>query len=94
MAFFEFLTFPGPNQAKMGCNCADDVPARGVRACSRARPVQKHHQHNCEPILAQLGPGGVKSSRKAIKVRRRQGRPLPLGLKSGRAAVVQGGVRV
>ena len=38
------------NGLKSGPNCADDVPVRRVRA--RARLVQKHHQHNWDPILA------------------------------------------
>ena len=36
------------NGLKWGPNCADDVPVRGARG----RLVQKHHQHNWDPILA------------------------------------------
>ena len=37
-------------------------------ARARARLVQEHHRHNWDPILAYLGPGGLKNLRKPIKV--------------------------
>ena len=37
-------------------------------ARARARLVQEHHRHNWDPILASLGPGGLKNLRKPLKV--------------------------
>ena len=39
-----------------------------ARARARARLVQEHQLHNWDPILASLGPGGLKNLRKPLKV--------------------------
>ena len=63
-----FNGFPWVFDRSCSQSCKNGFPIVQLMFLYEARLVQEHHRHNWDPILAYLGPGGLKNLRKPIKV--------------------------
>ena len=63
-----FNGFPWVFDRSCSQSCQNGFPIVQLMFLYEARLVQEHHRHNWDPILAYLGPGGLKTLKKPIKV--------------------------